>query len=518
MTILSFSFLIFCLILLVIYYVIPQQFRWTVLLAGSIIFYYLSSKWLIAFPLIETIIIFALGLLLDKKNVEIKDLKKSDFSDEEKKEIKKNCKRSKKRYVVIGIILSILAIIVTKYASFVLENANGLMHLFHIDKTFSIESILLPLGISYYTLEAIGYLVDVYRGVIPAEKNVFTLALFLLYFPKVIEGPISKFKNLREQFFEKNALDFSKIAIGLDFIMYGLFKKMLIADRAGIFVNDVFAGSNGGITVFLAMVLYTVQIYAEFSGCIDIVRGVSYLFGIELPINFKQPFFSQSIQEFWQRWHISLGAWIKEYVFFPVSLSKMNTSVVKLSKDKMNPYWSKFITVAFPLFFVWIVNGIWHGASYKYVAYGMYYYIFMMLGLLAKPFFSKMLEKLKLNKTLLLLFRMLRTTIFVVVGMTLFRSPSLGDFGIAISSLFKGSTGVLGHGLVPFDFVILIIGNAIVLIESILEEKKLLSLEKGFTEKPVIRALAYTFIISSIVILGIYGDEYDASQFIYGAF
>lgn len=518
MTILSFSFFLFVLALLLIYYIVPQRFRWTILLLGSVIFYFLSSKVLIIFPITETIIIFVIGLLLDKKNEVLKELKTSDLAEEEKKEIKENTKLLKKRYVLLGVILSVLAIIITKYASFCLENLNALLDLFHFKSGFSIENILIPLGISYYTLEAIGYVVDVYRGVMPAEKNVFKLTLFLLYFPKVVEGPISKFKDLKEQFFEKNALDFSKITIGLDLIIYGLFKKMIIADRAGIFVNEVFTNSLGGITTFVAMVLYTVEIYAEFSGCIDIVRGVSHLFGVELPINFKRPFFSQSIQEFWQRWHMSLGAWIKEYVFFPVSLSKMNSKVVALSKEKMNAYWSKFITVAFPLFFVWIVNGIWHGASYKYVVYGMYYYVFMMLALLAKPLFDRILKKIAIGKNALALLRIIRTCLFVVVGMTLFRTPTLGEFGKTIISLFRGDTGILNHGLVMIDFVILILGNIFVFLISILEEKKKLSLEKGFTEKPFIRAIVYTFIISSIIIFGIYGDGYDSSQFIYGAF
>lgn len=518
MTILSFSFIIFCLVLLIVYYMMPRKWRWTILLLGSIIFYYLYSKWLIVFPLLETIIIFVLGLVLNKKNEEIAALKTSDIPEDQRNTIKEKLKSSKKRYIVAGIILSILSIVVTKYAGFITENVNGIMNFLHINKSFRIEHIIIPLGISYYTLEAIGYLVDVYRGALPAERNIFKLALFLLYFPKIIEGPISKFKNLKEQFFEKNDLDFSKITIGLDLIMYGLFKKMLIADRAGIFVNDVFSNGSGGIVTFVAMILYTVQIYAEFSGCIDIVRGVSYLFGIELSKNFKQPFFSQSIQEFWQRWHITLGAWIKEYVFFPVSLSRMNSRVVKFSKEKMSLYWSKFIMVAFPLLFVWLINGIWHGASYKYIVYGMYYYIIMMLALLAKPLFDKILQKVNPNKKALFFLRILRTNIFVIIGMTLFRATSLPDFGNIIASLFKSGTGLLNHGLVQIDFIILIIGNIIVFLESILEEKKIISIEKGFTEKPLIRALIYTFIISTIVIFGIYGDEYDASQFIYGAF
>lgn len=518
MTILSFSFLLFVLALLIIYYIIPRKYRWVVLLLGSIVFYFLSSKWLVLYPIFTTIVIFFVGLFIDKKNKAIRELNESKFSDEEKTKLKNDYKKAKKRAVFWGVILTLLCIVLTKYAGFVLENVNGLLRFTNFSFGAAVKYFLVPLGISYYTLEAISYIVDIYRGKCEASKNIFKVALYLLYFPKVIEGPFSRFKELNQEFMENNALNFENIIIGLDFIMYGLFKKMVIADRAGIFVNQVFGGTFGGITTFLAMVLYTVQIYAEFSGCIDIVRGVSYLFGIKLPVNFKRPFFSKSIQEFWQRWHISLGAWIKEYVFFPISLSKMNAHVCKFCKEKMSQYWFKFISVAFPLFFVWIVNGIWHGASYKYVVYGMYYYVFMMLALLVKPWTDKILKKMKINEHLLNGFRIIRTILFVVVGMALFRASSLSEFAELIGSLFKGSAGVLNHGLVTIDFILLIIANLLVLIVSILEEKEVISLENGFTKKVWVRALAYSFILCSLIIFGIYGEGYDASEFIYGAF
>lgn len=518
MTVLSFSFLIFVLILLVIYYIIPQKYRWIILLLGSIFFYFSSSKWLIIYPLITTTIVFFLGLAIDKKNKQMNELKTSELSDDEKTRLKTSYKKSKKRMVTVGVILTILCIIITKYAGFVLDNFSSLLGIFDIDFGFTVEKVFVPLGISYYTLEAISYIVDIYRGKNEASKNIFKVALYLLYFPKVIEGPISRFKELSVEFFENNRLDFKNITIGLDYIMYGLFKKMVIADRAGIFANQVFGSSVGGVTTVMAMVLYTVEIYAEFGGCIDIARGVSYLFGIKLPVNFRQPFFSKNIQEFWQRWHISLGAWIKEYVFFPISLSKMNSKVGKFSKEKFSPYLFKFVTIAFPLFFVWIVNGIWHGASYKYVVYGMYYYVFMMLALLIKPLTDAILNKIKPNEHLLNGFRIIRTCLFVIVGMTLFRAATLKEFATTIASIFKHGNGILNHGLVTVDFVILIFSNLLVLLVSILEEKKIISMEEGFTKNPVCRALVYTFILCSIVIFGIYGEGYDASQFIYGAF
>ena len=511
MTILSFSFVFLCLGLLIIYYIIPKSYRWIILLLGSIIFYYLSSKNLIIFIFFSILIIYLIGLSLTKYNEKISALKNSNKSDDEVKNIKVILKTKKRKVVLIGLVLNILCLIITKYSGFIIENVNALF------KTNLSFKILLPLGISYYTLEAISYIVDIYRGKYKGEKNPFKVALYLLYFPKIIEGPISKFNELGKEFLNKK-LDFNNIIVGMDLIIFGLFKKMVIADRAGIFVNQVFSGAMGGITSIVAMILYTVQIYAEFSGCIDIVRGISLLFGVRLPVNFKRPFFSKCIQEFWTRWHISLGAWIREYVFFPVSLSKMNTKVNKLAKEKCSTYWYKFIIVAFPLLFVWLVNGIWHGASYKYVLYGMYYYIVMMIGLMLKPLMDKLAKKVKVNDKILFFGQIIRTCFLVVIGMTLFRATSLSEFGVFIASIFKNGNGLLNQGLIRIDFIILIVSNLFILLVSILEENKKINLEKGFTKSPLIRAVFYTILICAIIIFGIYGEGYDATSFIYGAF
>lgn len=508
MTLISFRFLIFVIALLFLYYIFPKKYRWTILLLGSVFYYYISAKKLIIFILMSTTIIYVVGLILTNINKKIKLLNK----EENKKEVSK-LKRNKKIIVILGILVNISFIIVTKYSGFVIENINNIFK-----TSITITNILLPLGISYYTLEAISYITDIYRGKYEALKNPFKIALYLLYFPKIIEGPISRFNDINKDLFENNKLDFNSIIIGCDLIVLGLFKKMVIADRAGIFVNNVFGNNYGGITIIFTMILYTIQIYAEFGGCIDIVRGVSMLFNVRLPENFKRPFFSKSIQEFWRLWHITLGNWLKEYVFYPVSLSKTNRKVFEFSKKKFNNYLFRFISAAFPLFFVWIVNGIWHGASYKYLAYGMYYYIIMMIGLLFKPLFDKFLKKIKKDSLVLNFLRIVRTIIIVIIGMTLFRASSINEFFTILSNVFKNGNGILEYGLTNIDFIILIITNLFILIISILCEKNIINIEKGFTNNPLLRSVVYTLLICTIVILGIYGEGYDASNFIYGAF
>ena len=293
---------------------------------------------------------------------------------------------------------------------------------------------------------------------------------------------------------------------------------MVIADRCAIYVNSSFNLNTFGWPIFVSMILYTIQLYAEFSGCINIVEGVSKMFGINLPNNFERPFFSKDIQEFWRRWHMTLGSWLKEYVFYPISLSKFNLTIQKFCKKHLNSYWNKFIAAALPLLFVWLVNGIWHGASYKYVIYGMYYYILMMIGLLTKKFTDKLLLKLKINKVLLYLFRVFRTILIVIVGMTLFRASSVNEFFAILGNIFTKGGSVLNYGLFKIDFIILIICNLVILLIGILEEKHIIDIKKGFTNNVILRSVIYAIIISTIVILGIYGEGYDASDFIYGAF
>ena len=295
----------------------------------------------------------------------------------------------------------------------------------------------MPIGISYYTLEMISYLTDIYRKKVCSEKNYFKLLTFFTYFPKLIEGPISKYSVYKEKMFNKITFDYEKFKNAWVLIGYGFIKKLIVADRLGIFVDNVFSNNYTGIIGILGITFYTIQIYCDFSGCINIVSGVSELFGIELPINFNRPFFSKSIEEFWRRWHITLGEWLKEYIFYPISLSKMNMKVNKMVRKIKFKHISKFIMIAFPLFFVWLTNGIWHGASIKYVLYGLYYYVLMMLGVLLKPVFDYIIKIFKINTKVwsFKLFRILRTIIIVCIGMLLFRSETIEQFTIILKGI-----------------------------------------------------------------------------------
>ena len=234
------------------------------------------------------------------------------------------------------------------------------------------KTLLLPIGISFYTLQAIGYMADVYWEKIPAQRHLGKLALFLGFFPQIMEGPISMYEQTGEDLWKGEDLRGENLSAGWSRILWGLFKKMIVADRLYVLVKAVFEhyqDYSGSIVVFAA-IAYTLQLYMEFSGCMDIVIGSGRLFGVRLPENFCRPFASKNAAEFWRRWHITLGAWLKTYVFYPVSVSRMVKKWNRFGKKHLGKYLTRLGATAMCLFPVWLCNGLWHGPSWHYIFYG----------------------------------------------------------------------------------------------------------------------------------------------------
>lgn len=496
MSYVSFAFLLFVILLMAIYYISPQKYKWVVLLFGNIYFFVSLSGFYIIYCLLASFIIFLIAKLLGQ---------------ERKKE---------KSILLLGIVLTLLFLIILKYNNFLISIINPILNLFKIQIPY--KKFLMPVGISYYTLEMIAYLVDVYRKKTTTENNYFKLLTFFTYFPKLIEGPISRYTDMKDKMFEEKHFDYDKFRNAFVLIGYGFIKKLIIADRLGIYVDKVFENSYYGIVALLAVILYTIQIYCDFSGCINIISGISELFGIELPCNFKRPFFSKNIQEFWRRWHITLGEWLKDYIFYPVSLSKMNMKLNIKARKMKYKHLSKFIIIAFPLIFVWFINGLWHGASIKYILYGLYYYVLMMLGVLFKPLLEKLEKALKINTEVWSynLFKVLRTIIIVCIGMLLFRSDNLNQFIYMFKGMFSLSlpVSIFSLGLTKKDFLIAGIYILIIFGIELSQELKINIREKLDEQNLIFRWVIYIFIIFSIIIFGVYGKGYEAKSFIYGGF
>lgn len=519
----SYFYLLFFLgILFALYNLVPVKKRWVVLLGGSYFFYWLASGKLLIFLLVTTASVYIGAQIIEQQQKAFDDVRKSLEKDERK--ARKAAMMQRKRLVVwVMVLINVGLLAFLKYYHFFSTNVNALGSRLNIGIQLPALKLVMPLGISFYTLSAIGYIIDVYRGQVKAEHHLGRLALFLSLFTNITEGPISRYNQLAGQVFEGHRADYRQFTFGVQLILWGLFQKMVLADRAALLVSTVFdhpSDYSGGI-VILAMLVYTLQIYADFAGCMDIIRGSGALFGIDIVRNFNQPFFSRSIGEFWRRWHMTLGAWFKDYIFYPVTLSKTNMTLGRWAKKHLNAHLGQAMPTAFALFFVWLANGLWHGAAWKYVAYGMYYYLLTLFGLLFKPVIFEFYERTGIQKDgrAWQIFQVIRTFILVNIGMLLFRAKSLRIFVGMFLSIFQKTTGHwLALGLDGQDMAVLMAGTFLILMVGILREKKVGIREQIAGWPLVCRWVIYLGAFGSIVILGAYGSGYGAVDPLYANF
>lgn len=400
---------------------------------------------------------------------------------------------------------------------------------------FSNRSIVLscwiiPIGFSYYLLSLIGYLVDVYWRKEKSEKNYFKLLLFTLYFPKILQGPISKHRTLARQLNEGHEFSYINLKYGLQLMLWGYAKKLIIADRLAIPVNQIFTNYSQykGLLLFFGAVLYSLQIYTDFSGGIDIARGYSQIIGIDLDINFNHPYFSKSVEEFWRRWHITLGNWMKDYVFYPLSLSKTFTILSRSSRKFLGQKIGKKLPSIFAMFIVYILVGLWHGPEMKYLVYGLYNGIIIVSSLLLAEKYNVLLKFLKIDQNSFSwkLFRITRTFFLITFGRYFSRGI---DFSASIQMIkltcknwniisFPVDGTLLNIGLKISDWFVLIFALIILFIVDYYQEKGVRIRETISRQPIVFRWLLYYAIIFAILIFGVYGPGFDAANFIYGNF
>ncbi len=523
------TFLLFLLGTGIVYFAVPKKLQWAVLLAASLGFYVLSCGEKILLLIAATAVIYGAGLIIGSLDSSFA-LRKSELEKADRKALKRKTERRKKTVVFISVLLTLAMLLATKYFNFFGDIINSIGGILGQDSIIPTLKILMPLGISYYTLMAISYVTDVYRGTAKAEKNPMRLLLFLCYFPHIVEGPFDRYESLSKQFGKPHYFDYDRIKNGGIRFVWGLFKKLVIADRAGLIVNTVFAdaAAYSGSVQFLAVILYTLQIYAEFSGCMDMVCGVSRMFDISIAENFRRPFFSASISEFWRRWHITLGAWLKDYVFYPVSLSghfkKINGIIRKHIKSR---HMLLLLPSAYSLFFVWFCNGLWHGASGKYIFYGLYYYILMMLGQLLKPVTAGIIKAVGIptDAKWYRVFEIIRTCVIVCFGMLIFRAESLAKAWQMFTAIFTrfgifnlSGSELLFKGISYWDYLILAAGFATLLITSLMEERGYDLLESLSRKSLPLRWTIYLILLFSVIIFGAYGGNFTNTTFIYGEF
>ncbi len=518
-------FLLFMSVVFGLYFTVPLNKRYIVLLVASLLFYAIYSKFLTVFLLLTITTIYFAGIGINKLDAKF-DVQKQNIEKDQRKLLKAKFKKKKNCVVILTILLNLSFIAVLKYSGMFADMFEGFLSWFKVTAHLPVLKIGLPLGISYYTLSSIGYLVDVNRGKYKAETNFFKVALFVCFFPQMLEGPFAQFDKLSPQLCEGHTFDKQNCSNGILTVLWGFLKKVVIADRLAIVAGEIFKNYTqyNGFFVVLGVLAFTFQLYAEFSGIIDIATGVSKMFGIDLAKNFEQPFFSRNVNEFWRRWHMSLGVWFREYVFYPISMSKPFMNLSRKLHGKVNPFFESFIPSMFALFFVWFFNGLWHGASGKYIVYGLYYYLIMMIGMCLEPLAKKIYAKLHIEpgtkkEKFLNVLRVVRTFIIINIGMLIFRAPTLIDGFNMIGQIFKGGMGYIPTSVIDVhDVILCFIGVAILLVADALKEYKVNVKEYLMAKPQALRLAVYVCVFFVIIIFGAYGQGYVPVDPIYGGF
>ena len=381
----SYGFIGFAAILFLLYYLVPKKCQWPLLLAASYLFYFFAGPEYLLYIMTTTVSVWLTGRAIqargEKTAAYVKECGKT-LTREEKKAWKEKGKRRQRRLLVLCLLLNLGILAVVKYAAFAIANANALLGAVGLERRLDVPDFVLPLGISFYTFQALGYLIDVYRGTVPAEKNLFRLGLFVSFFPQLIQGPISRFGDLGKSLYEEHPFHARTVALGLERILWGYFKKLVIADRILTAVNAIIREPeiHSGAWVLVGMLFYALELYADFTGGIDITIGIGQALGITVKENFIRPYFSKSIKEYWRRWHISMGTWFTDYIFYPISVSKPMLKLSKWSRAHLGETVGKRIPVYLSSFAVWAATGIWHGASWNFIVWGLGNWVVIMVS------------------------------------------------------------------------------------------------------------------------------------------
>ena len=508
-----------------IFNIFPKRIRPIVLLLISFLFFYFMSSKLIICLLLTIISVYFSTLLIDKLEKKKKLLIKGK-SSEEKKTIKTKYQRFKRLVLIACIIFNVGFLFIFKYLNFFTININYILELLRFEHQFSVLQLIAPIGISFYTMEALSYLFDVYTGKIEADKNIIKVALFLSFFPQIIEGPMARFSDTADDLYKCSDITYQNFCLGFQRFVWGVFKKIVIANRLNPFVNTIFDnyGVFSGPMCFIGALGYTVLLYMEFSGTMDMVVGIGKIFDVKIPENFRQPFFSKNISEFWTRWHISLGAWFRDYIYYPISLSKPMRKLTVNARKVVGNHFGPLISSTIALFAVWALNGLWHGAGWTFILFGMYHFILIFLGNLFEPFIQGIFNKFKWNRDNLgyRIFRSIKTTFFVIFGELIFRAPTVTIAFTMIKKIFTDFSLKISEftviGIDIADYLILFISIIIIFIISILKERKVDVLERINSLPVVVRWILFYALAFYIVIFGAYGPGYHPVDPMYADF
>lgn len=476
----SFAFAVFLPIVFILYWVLPHKMRWILMLAASYYFYMSWNAKYVFLILFTTIISYAAAILLEKTE-----------------------RLRNKKWILVGTTVACLGVLFFfKYFNFVSESVTAVFRLFAIQMNPVLLNLLLPVGISFYTFQTLSYVIDVYKGDVKAEHHFGYYAAFISFFPQLVAGPIERTNNLLPQIKAEHKFDYDQATYGLKLMAWGYFKKIVIADTLSQFVSKVYDAPQGfsGFALVLATVFFTLQIYCDFSGYSDIAIGTAKLLGINLMTNFKSPYFSQSIKEFWSRWHISLSTWFRDYVYIPLGGSRVGK-----------------IRHAVNLLITFLVSGLWHGANWTFVIWGGIHGLGQVIENAIVPK-NKLKEKSKGGAWII---RVLFVFAFASFAWIFFVSNSLGDAGYVIKHAFDGITtpvaylknGFVDIGLGKMRFLVVLFEVFLLGIYDYISLKY--DCINEISKKPV---LVRYFVYLSILFIILYFKASVQAEFVYFQF
>ncbi len=486
----SYHFLIFFPLVVAFYFSMPHKYRWVLLLAASYYFYMAWRAEYIFLIIFSTLIDYYAAIFMEKQTD----------------------KSKRKKFLILSLFSNLGLLFTFKYFNFFSTSISETFNYFNIFYESPTFKLLLPVGISFYTFQTLSYTIDVYRGQKKAEKHLGYFAVFVSFFPQLVAGPIERSTNLLPQFFEKHEFDYQRVTDGLKLMMWGFFKKVVIADRLAILVNQVYnnATEYEGFPLILATYFFTFQVYCDFSGYSDIAIGAAQVMGFDLMENFRRPFHAKSVDEFWKRWHISLSTWFRDYVYIPLGGNR----VVK---------WRWYVN----LFLTFLVSGLWHGANWTFVIWGSFHGMMILLSIWTKVYVDKIYNIIGFRKGT---FRRnftewIWTFHLIVFSMLLFRANSTSDILHIINNMFVfnfteffnmiSSTGAAQAylGLTKKGIILAIL--SIIFMEFIHAIQSKEQMRSFLARKPIaFRWAAYIFILISIISFG----EFNMKEFIYFQF
>ena len=509
MNLTTFSFIIFGIITIVTYFVVPKKIRWFVLLISSIIFLFYDNFKIST--IIQAIVVLVPTYFLGIYIYKYKDTKKA------------------KIFLIIGIIIILGQLIYLKYTNLFLNTFNNIFKLIHVNYKFNFVYRDSVIGISYFSLIMISYLIDIYRGICKPQKNIFKCALFMSYFPILTSGPFIRYDSVGEDLYKGHKFSYKSMCYGLVRILWGIFKILVISQRLGKFVDTVYANlqAYNGFYIVISAIFFTLQLYTNFSGSIDVIMGISEILGITLPENFHTPFFSRTITEFWRNWHITLGAWLKDYIFYPLLKSNFMQWLNKKCKNKFGKKIGKKISLYLSMLIMWILIGAWHGGAYTFIiGAGILQFIYIFLEDTLAPIASKVNKKIGIDSNTFSykLYQTIRTFLLFSFSMIFFRAASVQQALQIIKNMFVwnptiliDSSSLYNVGLDAYAFRLLIISLIVLFIVELLMRKMNVR-EKLFKQNVVFRWTVLYILIFTILIFGCYGIGYDPASFIYRQF